>query len=150
MKKWEKALVIVCTVVLTTLIGCASFQDVVTPCSIDKDTAEYAGESPTSLLPWPTLWDAERIKEKMDYVHQMNQIVLDREIEDDNLKYAYLNKVHGVHMTDAQELQGNLFNPESPLGMLLPAGMGLTLGGILIPRSKDRKEINELKNGKKS
>lgn len=150
MKKWEKLLLALCITILIALVGCASFQDVITPCIVDEDVAEYADEPATTIFPWSTLWDAGRIKKKMDYVHQMNQIMLDRQIEDDNLKYAYLLDAHQVHLQDAAQFRDSLFNPQSPLGMLLPAGLGLTVGGMLIPRSKDKKKIVELEkaNGK--
>jgi len=148
MKRWEKLLLGLCVAVLVALVGCATVQDVVTPCMIEKEATEYANEPAASILPWPTLYDAARIEKKIDYVHQLNQIILDRQIEDDNLRYAYILDAHHIHRQNAQQLRDNFFDPEGPLRMLLPAGLGLILGGQLIPRAKDRRRIDELVNGK--
>ena len=92
-KKLETFIVTICALGLVVLFGGSCITDIATPCHIEEDAVFYADEKPTSYLPWTTLWDAERIDRKMDFMHQLRQINLLRELEDDDLNYCYIKDI---------------------------------------------------------
>ena len=124
---------------LFVLLGCSAFQDTIIPTYIDPAAIEYADANVPLLLPYTTLTDAKYVDAKLDYIHSL-----------DNLEYAYLKDGLQMHIANAEEFKRVVFNPEGPIGLLLPTLFGGTLGALLIPRPKDKKEIENLKNGKKS
>lgn len=141
MKKLIKTFVVgIATILLVAMFGCAALMNLATPCYIDEDVITYANEKPVSFLPFTTLWDAERVDNKFDYVHLITQIDLRRQIEDDVVYYDYLKDLQNRHTASAREFQKTLFTPEGPVGLLLPTLFGGTLGALLIPRPGDRKK----------
>ena len=116
---------------LAAFFGCASFQDVVTPCYIPPASLNYADVEPTTFLPFTTLFDAKRVAAKMSFVHTTVQVI-------DNMKYSYLKGINNFHMAAAEELQTAVFSPDGPIGLLMPTLLGGSLGALLIKRPKDK------------
>ena len=134
--------------VLVGFLGCAGFQDALTPCYIDREIGEYAEDDMTSFVPFTSLFDAKRLKRRMDYVHEMNQEQISRLHVDDIMVYSFLNDSITIGMKDSSQLQETIFSPSGPLGLLIPTLLGGTLGATLISKPSDRKKIVELQNGK--
>lgn len=126
---------------LIVILGCASFQDVITPCFISPAAMEYADANATSILPWTTLFDARRIARKMDYVHSWNQLK-------DRIKYDFLRGTTQFHINAAEELQTTLFSPTGPLALLIPTSLAATAGALLFSKPTDKKKIKALEDKK--
>lgn len=137
MTKIQKLLVGFLATVLLTIFSCAAFQDAITPCFIDPACIQFADANVPTWLPWTTIADAGYVNDKMDYIRDMSE-----------LEYSYLKDGMVLHLADARELQRTLFSPEGPIGLLLPALGGLGIGALAIRRPQDKKEIEQLKNGK--
>lgn len=147
MKSWiKKTLVTMCTVVLVVMIGCAAMMNAVTPCFIEPEVIKDANESPTSFMPFTTLWDAERIINKFDYNFQVGQIGLIRLIEDKKMRRDFFRGLQMVHVGGAQEFQKTIFSPEGVVGILVPSLAIGTIGALLIKRPGDKsaKEVEEI------
>lgn len=140
--KLKKLIIWICILGLVTILGCASFQDAITPCYISPEALEYANEKPTSILPITTLLDAKRVSMKMDYVHSLNQL-------SDTMYYEFLREVNSFHMGASKKFQAAVFSPIGPIGLLVPTITAGTLGALLISKPDDKKKIKELeeKNG---
>lgn len=141
----KKLSIWLCILGLTIILGCSSFQDVFTPCYIPPASLDYADAEPTTFLPFTTLFDARRVDFRMDFVHTLNQTT-------DRLKYEFLKGLGTFHMGAAEQFQAVIFSPTGPIGLLMPALMGGTLGALLISKPDDKKKIVELekKNGNKN
>ncbi len=124
---------------LTVFFGCAAFQKVLTPCYVNPASADYANTETTSVLPWTTLWDMERIDIKMDYVHMTNQVK-------DKMLYEFLKTGNRVSIMASEELQSTIFSPAGPIGLIFPTIFGGTLGALLLKRPGD-KSPKEVANG---
>ncbi|MBA7655561.1 hypothetical protein ES703_63467 [subsurface metagenome] len=124
-------------VLLIVLLGCASLQDVVTPCWISQDVLNYADANGTSVLPWTTLFDAKRVAAKMDFAHSLRQM-------SDRMKYTYLKGISQFHIAGAEELKVSLFSPTGPLALIVPTGLAATAGALLFSKPTDKKKIKEL------
>jgi len=149
MKKIGKGLaVLVCIVGLIVMFGCAGFQDVVVPCHIDEDAADYAGIPITSYMPWTTIWDARRVDAHMEFAHTITQLTHRRMQEDDILQFDFLRDNLRINLADAAQLQEKLFDPAGPIGMVLPMLFGGTLGALFIPRKRE-KDLEKQLNGNK-
>ena len=59
---------------LTVMLGCASFQDALTPCYIPPASLEYADANATTFFPFTTLFDARRVDAKVDYVYAIGKL----------------------------------------------------------------------------
>lgn len=138
MNKLQKLLIVVTALSLILMFGCSLFQNAITPCYIEEDAAIYAAEPLTELLPYTSLLDAERIDSKVDYKHQLNQVDLNRLMEDDDMKYDFLKDRSTIHITAAKEFKQTMFSPEGPVGLLLPTLFGGVLGGLLIKRPQEK------------
>lgn len=131
-------LIVTCSIfLLIVLLGCASFQDAITPCYISPAVIKYSDANGTSILPWTTLFDAKRIEAKMNYVHSWNQIA-------DRMEYEYLSGIHRFHIAGAEELKTSLFDPTGPLALLIPTSLAATAGALLFSKPSDKKKIKEL------
>lgn len=140
MKKLGKALVtLVCVVGLVIMFGCASFQDLATPCHINEDAIEYSGQPATSYLPWTTVFDAERIKAYIDYEHMDLQRYFKVTAEEDNLHYNFLTDRVTSSIADAREFQQKVFNPNGSIGIAITALFGGTIGAMFINTPKKEK-----------
>ena len=143
-KKLETLIVGVIALVLITFFGCSAMQDAITPCHIEPDAIEYSKEKPTSFVPFTTIWDAERVNYRVDYVHQLTQIACARMAEDDVLKVNFIKDKSTIHLAGAREFQETVFSPTGPVGLLV-SGLGFgTLGALLIkrPGDKSKKEVD--------
>ena len=146
----RKSIATVAALLLVLMIGCSAVMDGVTPCYIESEAAIYAGVEDTSeFLPYTTLWDAKKLDNEMDYMHQVNQITIARLLEDDNVVYSHLKDITTQHNLAAVALQNTIFDPAGPIGMLFPALFAGTAGALLIrrPGDKTKKEFDEVKNG---
>ena len=148
MNLMQKILVLICSAILITVLGCSAWMDGLTPAYIDPVAIEYADANSTVFTPYTSLWDARRIKRELDFKHATNQQALFRTIEDDKTRYAFLNEAMQINISSAEELRDTLFSPTGPVSLLFAAVPGLALGAYLIPRPTDRKRIAELENGK--
>jgi len=135
-------------VVLVGFLGCAGFQDALTPCYIDQEIGEYTESNMTSFVPFTSLFDAKRLKRRMNFIHQMNQEEISRLGVDDGMLYVFLNDSVTLGMGDASQLQETIFSPSGPIGLLVTTSLGGLLGATLISKPSDRKEIENLKNNK--
>lgn len=126
---------------LMVILGCASFQDVITPCWVSPAATKYADANATSILPWTTLFDARRIARKMDFVHSWNQLK-------DRMKYDFLRGITRFHINAAEELQATLFSPTGPIGLLVTTSLGATAGTLLLSKPSDKKKIKALEDEK--
>lgn len=122
---------------LIVVLGCASFQDVLTPCRVSPAAARYADTNETSILPWTTLFDAKRILMKLDYVHTKTQLT-------DTLEYEYHKGITRFHEAAGEELKATLFEPTGPIGLLVTSALGGTAGALLLSKPTDKKKIKEL------
>lgn len=139
-KKLKALIVVFCTIGLVALFGCSAVMDLATPCHIEPDLIKYVDEKPTSYLPFTTLWDAERLGSKFDYLHQVKQIDYQRLAEDDNIFVDYITSVQGRHIVSAKQFQKTVYTPNGPVGLALTTLFGGTLGAVLIPRPGDKKK----------
>ena len=144
MNKKQKLCIGFCVLLLTAFITTGCFQDVLTPAWIDASAIAYAQEKVPSILPWTTLWDAERVAVGLEQQHFLNQRELARLQEDDTTTYDFLSASHSYNIASAKELRDNVFSPTSPIGALIPALGGLGLGYIGLSRPADKKKLKEL------
>lgn len=122
---------------LMIILGCASFQEALTPCYIPPAAVKYADANETSILPWTTLFDAKRVGMKMDFVHALYQIT-------DRMKYEYLRGIMRFHIAAAEELKTTLFSPTGAVGLLITSALGGTAGALLLSKPADKKKIKRL------
>ncbi len=138
MTKLQKLVVGFLAGVVLTFLGCTAFQDSIAPCYIDSDCVEFADVNVPVFLPWTTVANAEYVQKKMDYIRSLSE-----------LEYSFLQGNMTTHLANARELQRITFSPQGPIGLLLPSLGCLGIGAIAIRRPQDKKQIEELKNGKK-
>ncbi len=136
----KKLTITIATMIILVMFGCSAMMDAVTPCYIEPEAAEYADANSTGFLPFTTLFDAYRIDNKMDYIHERKQLDYARLAEDDTLKYGHLKNTHTVNIQGGLDFQQTAFTPEGPIGLLLPTLAGGTLGALLIKRPGDTKK----------
>ncbi len=141
-KKYQVVVVAFVVLALTAFLGCALFQDAITPCFVSEKAAEYAETETKLIMPYTTVLDARRVQAKMGFVHLRKQVL-------DDLNFEFLRGVNTFHISAAEELQQAIFSPTG-IGALFPGIGGTVLGGFLIKRPKDKKKIAELEkaNGK--
>lgn len=146
MTKGQKTLKALCVtligIIVIAMLGCSGMVDSFMPDYIDQDAIEYADESPTSMLPWTTIADGERIMLKIRFMHETNQIFFDRAKFDDKRTADRILEVQNRHNEDAKELRDSLFDPSAPGGLLLATLLGGTFGALAIPRPGDEKKKN--------
>ncbi len=118
---------------LAVFFGCASVQDIITPCFISPKALDYTKEDGATFLPYTSLWDAKRVNRKMDYVYLVKKGY-------EKLEYEYLKGITGISMRASEEFQTTIFSPSGPVGALLPTLFGGTLGALLIRRPGDTKK----------
>lgn len=139
-KKLKSLIITICVLGLVVLYGCAAVSNVATPCFISEDVIEYSGEKPTSILPWTTLYDAERIDKAMDFMHLIKQRDLERAMDDDYDEYTYIKSIQNEHTASARQIKETVFTPTGPVGLALTTLFGGTMGALLIPRPGDKKK----------
>ena len=132
-KKLNILIVTVCIVVVAIFFGCASIQDVVTPCYIPPEILKSAGADVPLIkfMPYTSLFDARYVKTKLYY----------RNLLYDNLLAGSI--------ASSETFRDNLFSPQG-LGLLLPTSMvgvlGALGGGRYIKRPEE-KELEKKLNG---
>ena len=119
-------------------IGAGCIQDLVTPAYVDVDAAEWANVSPNLFLPYSSLWDAKRLANAIDY-----KLTIER------IKGGYYKNITNLSILAGEELKNTVFAPDGLLSLLLIGGPTFAMGSFLISKPKDKKEIEELKNGNK-
>jgi len=134
MNKLRKLIIWICILGLTTILGCAAFQDAITPCYIPEEVIESVDVNLPliSWMPYTSLFDAKYVKTKMYF------------------QYLLYNNLMTASIQSSEAFQQKIFSPEGPLGLMLPTIFGGTLGALLISKPGDKKKIVELeiKNGK--
>lgn len=145
----NKVIVTIATVVLALMIGCAAMMNAVTPAFIEPEMIADVNEPATSFVPFTSLWDAERMLGKFDYKYQMKQLNLTRQIENNNIRHAFLRDFQLTHIEEARQFQETVFSPTGPIGILFPASVGLLIGwrGIEKPKSKKEVAAEKARNG---
>ncbi len=132
--KFKKIITGLCVSGLVIILGCSSFQDAVTPCYIPEEVIKSTGTNLPLIsgMPYTSLFDARYVKTKLYY------------------QYLLHNNLMTTSIQASEMFQQKIFSPSGPLALLLPTGLGLTLGSLLIRRPQDKKEIEELKNNAKN
>ena len=132
---------------LVGFLGCAAFQDIVTPCYIDAEAMEYAGVEPNDVKVlglFTSLWDAKRLGRKMDRVTAENQKHLNRMIIDDVDHHAYVSANQLTHVQEAEDFKQMAFSPSGPVGMMFPMLTAFGIGALGISKPKDKRVIDSL------
>lgn len=138
-KLLQTTAIVLAGIISLVFVGAGCVQDAVTPCYVDEAAAEWA-DVPTNLfLPYSTLWDAKRLARAIDY-----KLTIER------IKGGYYKSITNLSILAGNELKSTLFKPDGLFSLLMIGGPFLYAGGKFIPRGKDRKEIEELKNGTKT
>ena len=148
--KWyEKALVIVAVMLLSIIIGCAAFQNAVTPSWIERPALRYIEDMNTACsIPrfwWTSVTDAEVVDRLLEYSHDHRQLLLQRAKDDDVAWFAVIKGQHNVNLQNAYALRTQLFTPEGTIGLLATTGMGVMLGAIGFSKPGDKRQIEQLK-----
>ena len=138
MKKLLQTIVIVLAGIISLVfIGAGCVQDIITPCWVNPNAAEWAGVPTKLFLPYSTLWDAKRLANAIDY-----KLTIER------IKGGYYKNITNLSVLAGEELRNTVFAPDGLLSLLLIGGPTFAMGSFLISKPKDRKTIEELKNGK--
>lgn len=138
MKKLLNTVIIVLVGAISVIfIGAGCVQDAVTPAYVSESAAEWAGVPAKLFLPYTTLWDAKRVGMAIDY-----KLTIER------IKGGYYKNVTNLSILAGEELRNTVFAPDGLLSLLLIGGPTFAMGSFLISKPKDKKEIEELKNGK--
>lgn len=139
-KKLKLFVVSVSIFLLATILGCSMFQDVITPCYINKNCATYADTPLKMFTPYTSLFDAKRIAAKMEYINAVG-----------TLKYAFLKEVLDLSIVGSEQFKQKVFDPTGPIGGLLLALPSFGLGALLVSKPEDKKKIATLEktNGNK-
>ncbi len=126
--KFQKIITGLCVIGLTVILGCSSFQDAVTPCYIPEEVIKSTGTNLPLIsgMPYTSLFDARHVKTKLYY------------------QYLLHNNLMTTSIQASEMFQQKIFSPSGPLALLLPTGLGLTLGTLLLSKPEDKKKIVEL------
>lgn len=145
MKNWlRKLLIFLSALFLVIILGCSTIQDAITPCYINPILLADANDTGKTFMPFTTVFDAERIIKKFDFLYSIEKATLE-------LRYGYLRGAQLASIAASRQLQQKVFSLEGPLGLMFPTLLGGTLGTLLLSKPKDKKKIAELeekiKNG---
>ena len=137
LKKLLKTTVIILAGIMVILfVGAGCIQDIITPCYVDQDAAEWANVPPKLFMPYSTLWDSKRLARAIDY-----KLTIER------IKGGYYKSITNLSILAGEDLKNTVFAPDGLLSLLMIGGPCLAAGGMFIPRGRDKKEIERLKNG---
>lgn len=135
---WKHYIMLIVGLCCLTILGCASFVDMLTPVRVSDASYDYLNiESDGG---WVSLDKARQMRNEIIITHRDNQIKYLRDAEDDKM---YFNDAIIIqeNIKSAEELQtlmiGSETQPFSVLGILAGAFPGLALGGALLKRPKD-------------
>ena len=152
MKKKLKVLLVSISIVgLAIFIGCASFQDALTPAHKSPIVEAYMDANDVPLPPhkrlipwWDSLFDLKVIDARIEFIHKYRQM-------DEDLRYTFAKNVNLGFAQAGESLKQTLFSPKGALGLLLPilltSPFAVLLGGRYV-KSPHEKELEEKeKNG---
>jgi len=125
-KLLQTTILTLASLILVVLLGCSTVLDAITPCYIPPELGKFVNEPMTTFVPYTTVFDAERMLRKTQYLLGGLQI----------------------GMEGAREFQRNVFDPTGPLALLFVGGPALAIGALGISKPKDKQKIMELQNGK--
>ena len=134
----QTTVIVLAGLIAVIFIGAAGCQDIITPAYVDKDAAEWANVPVKLFLPYSTLWDAKRLSNAIDYKLTIEKI-----------KGGYYKNITNISILASEEFKDVVFNPNGLLSLLMVGGPCLAAGGMFIPRGRDKREIEKLKNGNK-
>lgn len=135
----QTVIVVLAGVMTLIFVGAGCMQDVVTPAYVDKGAAEWADVPTRIFLPYTSLWDAKRVAYAIDYKLTIEKI-----------KGGYYKNITNISILAGEEFKGVVFNPNGLLSLLMVGGPMCALGAYGISKPKDKKEIEELKNGNRN
>jgi len=139
MNKKQKLLLGMLVLLLVGFLGCAAFQNAVTPTYVPPGCIEYSG---ADVPRWPGLYttinDGKYVLARMNYIRQL-----------DDAEFQFLTNDLTTNLARAEELRDAAFDPNGALGLLIPTLSAFGLGSLLVSKPGDRKEIEKLKNGTK-
>jgi len=145
-KEGSKIKVLIITLAIFSLsvyLGCASFQEVLTPTYISQAAIEYADVNVPEFLPYNSLWDAKKVAAEMDYKYSIGQVT-------DEMEYNHLRGLITTHIGRGEAFRDTMFSPEGPIGLLIPASLAGILGtfaGGRYVKSPREKELEKKVNG---
>lgn len=146
MKKIVKYIGISAIVILElALIGCSLVPDMITPAWIEPAAIAYADANVPGFLPYTTLHDAKQVSLKMDYVHLIRQITIERDLHDEKLTYDFLANQHSLYLAEAESLKSALFDPGGPLGLILSAA-GVGTLALYTTKPGHKKELEKARH----
>lgn len=139
MNKKQKLLLSMLVLALVGFLGCAAFQDSVTPSYVSPECIEYSG---ADVPRWPGLYttinDAKYVLARMTYLRELS-----------DAEFRFLTNDLTTNISRAEELRDAAFDSNGALGLLIPTASAFGLGSLLVSKPGDRKEIEKLKNGNK-
>lgn len=113
--------------------GCVAFQSSITPTYIPEECIEYADVNVPMLMPYTTLIDAKYVQESMN---------LRKKVGD--LRYAWMKGSLSMHIYNAEQFKDVVFDPQGPVGLLLPMLSGLGFGWLGLSKPDDKKKVQDL------
>lgn len=145
MNRKQKLLTGIMALILLVFVGSSCVQELVIPAYINQEAADWAGV-PTKLINpfYPTLADAKRVMVAIKF-----KIALEK------IKAGHYVNITNLSILASEEIKAIAFDPQGPVGMIVPLLLGGTWGGMLggayKQRPKDKKRIEELEktNGSK-
>lgn len=148
---YEKTLLVLALIFLALIIGCAAFQNAITPAWVDKSALKYIQDQNVPCeVPrfwWMSIADAETVDKLLDYTHDQRQVMYERAKQDDFSWYVVIKAQHKENLENAYALEQQIFSPGGAIGLLSTTGMGLIVGALGISKPSDKREIEKLKNG---
>jgi len=131
---------ILCLIAFAVLMGACAMQDYLVPCFIDGRVGEFAESEMTSIMPYTTLADADRLDREMERTQAEWTMYFTQMLEERNLKHQFLAQGLQLNKIPAEALRETLFAPTGVFGALTGL-LGLGAGAMFIKRPGDlRKE----------
>jgi len=138
-KLLQTTVMVLAGIMALVFVGAGCVQDAVTPAYVSEEAAEWANVSTKLFMPYTTLWDAKRLANAIDY-----KLTIER------IKGGYYKNTTNLSILSGEELKNTIFKPDGLLSLLMIGGPTFAAGSYLISKPKDKKEIEELKNGGKN
>jgi len=135
-KLLQTTIIVLAGLIALAFVGAGCIQDIVTPAHVSKEAAKWA-DVPTKLyLPYTSLADAKRVAMAIDYKLTIEKI-----------KAGYYKNITNISILAGEEFKDTVFSPDGALSLLLVGGPLFAAGVYGVSKPKDRREIEELKNG---
>lgn len=121
--------------------GMAALSYYITPADIDKASVEYVtetgGADANEFKGYPNLVKAQKLEKAVDAGHNMKQLDLQQQIQQDNLVYSIHKDVVSNNVTAGLQREESLFGPQGLLSMgLSMIGMGGLAGFVGLMRKR--------------